>query len=184
MNNNSEVRLFIAINFDEPNKDAIYHIMERLKSYTLQGSYTCKENLHLTLVFIGEVPVSKIDSIKACINQVKSKPFTITIGGIGRFKRSGGDIYWIGVEKNSSLLSIYKQLCDQLISLGFDIENREYKPHLTIARRVTISNDFDETKFSESVPNMDVLVQNIFLMKSERIKGKLTYTPIYQKDLF
>lgn len=183
MDDNSKVRLFIAINFDEATKNAIYNTMKRLQSYTEQGSYTYKENLHLTLVFIGELPVSKIDTIKACMDQIKSEPFTITIGGIGRFKRRGGDIYWIGVKKNPSLLSLYKQLCERLISSGFDIEDREYKPHLTIARRVIVSDDFCEAQFSKSVPNMDILVQNIYLMKSERIKGKLTYTPIYQKKL-
>lgn len=183
MNDNSEARLFIAINFDEPTKDAIYKAVERLKPYTLQASYTHKENLHLTLVFIGEVPISKIESITVCMDRVKSKPFTIRIGGIGRFKRRGGDIYWIGVEKNPSLLSIHSQLYTHLISSGFAIEAREYKPHLTIARRVIVRDDFNEAQFSTSVPNVDVLVQDIYLMKSERIRGKLTYTPIYRKIL-
>lgn len=177
------MRLFISINFNEEIKDAVYEVLEKLKADTVKGSFTYRENLHLTLVFIGEVPISQIDAIKTAMDRVKSEPFSIKLKDIGHFKRDDENIYWIGVEKNSKLIRIYKQLCDELTRLGFAIEKREYKPHLTLGRRVVVVDGFNEEKFSASVPAMEMVVENISLMKSERINGKLTYTEIYRKKL-
>ena len=184
MNRNDEnIRLFIAINFDEAIKDVVYDISKRLKAYCKKGSFTYRENLHLTIVFIGEVAVHRVDAIKAVMDRVTSEPFTLKLKGIGCFKRRGGDIYWIGIEENPDLIRIYTQLYEGLTKIGFAIEKREYKPHLTLARRVVVKNDFNKSQFSESILPVKMTVDDIALMKSERIEGKLTYTQIYKKDL-
>jgi len=176
------MRLFIAINFDDQMKNRLHEITQKLKSVSIQGNFTRKENFHLTVVFIGET--NKINTVKQIMDKICAEPFDITIGILGKFQRSGGDIYWVGVENNEYLSAIYKQLAEELASAGFNIEKRSFKPHLTLGREVILSEKFDEKAFSNTISPMTIRVERISLMKSERINGVLTYTEVYGKELY
>lgn len=177
------MRLFIAINFNEEIKDKLCNIMQRLKQSASSGNFTHRENLHLTVVFIGEVPPEKINSVKAAMDKLYGEPFMLSINGLGYFKRDEGNIYWIGVEKNDTLSSINNQLSAELTKAGFTIEKREFKPHLTLGRKVILDNNFYSNEFAKCIPAMTMKADKISLMKSERINGKLTYTEIYSNKL-
>ena len=71
------MRLFIAINFDDKIKDELCLLTDELKNYSVSGNFTRRENLHLTLVFIGETPSNKITSIKSAIDNIQQQPFDI-----------------------------------------------------------------------------------------------------------
>lgn len=175
------MRLFIAVNFTENIKDELCRIEEKLKENSVRGSFTVRENLHLTLVFIGET--SKINDIRQAMDEVNEERFVLDIKGFGKFKRDSGDIYWVGVEKTERLLSLYRQLTDNLSQKGFKPENRDYTPHLTLGREVVMKDGFQINDFIKAVPKLSMGVERISLMKSERINGKLTYTEIYSKQL-
>jgi 2'-5' RNA ligase len=174
------MRLFIAVNFSDQIKNHLYEISQRLKNASVQGNFTRRENFHLTVVFIGET--TKISSVKQAMNRVSAEPFRLTLGGLGKFHRRGGDIYWIGVEHNISLTKVYNQLCGELAGAGFAVEKRGFKPHLTLGRKVILNDSFDKNQFSMTIPPMSMEVVRISLMKSERINEKLTYTEIYTKE--
>jgi len=173
------MRLFLAINFTEEVKNQLCSAISLLKENALQGNFTRRENLHLTLVFIGET--TKVNEVKRAMNLIHMDPFRLKVGGLGRFQRDGGDLYWIGVEKNSILSVIYSQAYAELTKAGFRLENRDYKPHLTLGREVVLNNDFDLNTFEKAVPEMSMEVEKISLMKSERINGVLTYTEISKR---
>lgn len=177
------MRLFIAINFTDEIKNNLCNVMENLKENTLRGRLTRQENLHLTLVFLGEIEPGKVKDIKKIIEKTTMKRFPIKLSGFGWFKRSSGNICWIGVDKNKPLTELYKQLCDGLLKNGFKIEQREYKPHITLSRDTVLKENFDKQEFAKTIPNMEMVVDKISLMKSEQIKGKLTYTEVYSVNL-
>ena len=173
------MRLFIAINFTEEVKNQLCNAIGHLKEYAVQGNFTRRENLHLTLVFIGET--TKVDEVKRAVDFVQMEPFTLKIGGLGEFRRDGGDIYWVGVEKNGILSKIYSQLYAELTKAGFQLENRDFKPHLTLGREVILQDGVDHTAFEKAIPEMSMKVEKISLMKSERVNGALSYTEIYKR---
>jgi 2'-5' RNA ligase len=175
------MRLFIAINLDDSIKEELLMIMSRLKKLSRQGSYTLAENLHLTLIFLGEIQESEINKIKAAMDDTKAAPFQLQFSGLGNFKRKEGDIYWVGVNRNKILDDIHRQLFNNLDQAGFHLEKRPFKPHLTIARRVITRQEFDMADFSQKILPMKMETSKISLMKSERINGKLTYTEIHAK---
>lgn len=175
------MRLFIAINFNEELKSSIEGTIEALKKCAKKGNFTKRENLHLTLVFIGES--SRLEDIRQAMDKVDEDGFNLSVKGMGRFRRTGGDIYWLGLEKNSTLQNIYNWLYTALTSAGFQLESREYTPHLTLGREVVLDKDFDIKSFENTLPQMSMGVRSISLMKSERIKGSLVYTSIYDKKL-
>lgn len=174
------LRLFIAINFSEELKTKIETIIQGLKSHAQKGNFTKRENIHLTLVFIGET--TKADDVKVCIEGLKVSPFTMTLGGLGYFPRDNGSIYWLGVEKNETLTSVHQQLTEALIKMGLDMERRPYKPHLTLGREVIINKSLKYRDFEKKIEPMSMEITSVSLMKSERINGKLIYTEIFHKE--
>lgn len=177
------MRLFIALNFNKEILDSLWNIRESLKSYSLQGNFTRRENFHLTLVFLGEIAPSRIDSIKKVMKDISVERFTLSISGLGCFKRNGGDIYWLGVEKSNTLTELHNGLYRGLREAGFIIEQRDFRPHLTLGREIRLNGDFKREVFAEQLPVLSQEVEKISLMKSERISGKLTYTEVFGKYL-
>ncbi len=175
------MRLFIAINFEEEIKNRLCEAIGYLRENSLQGNFTGRENLHLTLVFIGET--QREEEIRRAMDAVRAEPFALKIGGLGLFKRQGGDLYWMGVEAGSTLTAVYSQLYDELSRSGFRLESRAYKPHLTLGREVVLQDGFDRGAFDKAFPQMTVQAEKISLMKSERIGGRLVYTEIYARRL-
>ena len=77
------MRLFLAVNFDRPMKDALVGIQNEWYDHGVRGSYTSEENLHLTLAFIGEYPDPQ--PVLDALAGVSFTPFPITLEGVGRF---------------------------------------------------------------------------------------------------
>jgi len=179
------MRLFIAINFTPEIKTNLLKIIQQIKQNSVGGNFTLKDNLHVTIAFIGESNALK-DIQKAmnmAIEQSTVKPFTLSIEGLGKFNRREGDIYWAGIKNNPLLSQLNKAIVEELRNSGFTIESKEYKPHLTLGRKVVLNDAFDIKEFEKTIPPMEMNVNRVSLMKSERIGGKLVYTEIYHCDL-
>jgi 2'-5' RNA ligase len=137
--------------------------------------YSADENLHLTLAFIGEVSPKKLDKIKAIMDTVTFEPFGAAIERVGRFKRNGGDIWWAGLREDKPLMDLQREVEYKLAICGFEMDGRDYHPHITLGREVvTDSKPWTVEPFGETVSYID-------LMLSERVEGKLTYTSIYRR---
>lgn len=180
------MRLFTAITFDEETKDKIYKVEERLRQLSKKGSFTARENLHLTLNFIGET--ERLELVKQAMirvtDSISRRGFILNISGFGRFKRREGDIYWLGIEKEPILCSLQRRLATELKEAGFyDIDDTNYTPHLTLGRRVLPITNFNARDFEAGIEPVSMRVEKISLMKSERPDGKLTYTEIYSIPL-
>lgn len=177
------MRLFTAILFNEEIKDYLTEAIQELKKRSVKGNFTSRENLHLTLVFLGEVSEDRLDAVRSAINRVHGEPFRLVLSGFGKFRKNGRDIHWAGLGKSEALLAIQKQLAAELEKAGFSLEDRAYSPHLTLGRQVRLA-DPDEMIYRSVRPvKPEMEVSRISLMKSERIDGKLVYTEIYEKDL-
>ena len=172
------MRLFIAIELSEEMKKEIIRSQRILKSDMEEGRLTQKENLHITVVFLGEVAENRIGLIKETMNRIQESPFLLQMKGLGRFSKKGGDLWYREVSLDSALLRIYDILSRELKRNGFQIEDRRFSPHITIARQV-------KCKKKQEISFTDVMqpVDSLSLMKSEQIKGKMVYTPIYKKIL-
>ncbi len=177
--NEPQLRLFTAINFPDDVKRRIVNVQRDLKTISSSGRFSDEANLHLTLVFLGETPLTRVDNIKRAMEAVNTGSFTITLEGMGRFKRDGGDIIWISVKPSPALSNMHKQLSTALATEGFVVEKREYKPHLTLAREAVLRGDLNEV----DMPTIEVSVDRISLMKSEHIRGRLVYTEVFHKSL-
>jgi 2'-5' RNA ligase len=94
------------------------------------------QNMHLTIKFLGDIPVSMVDAIYEEMKKIRFSSFKIEIRGLGAFpKLNYPRIIWAGIKRGSELLEdIFSQLEYRLMSLGFKKEYKGFSPHLTIAR--------------------------------------------------
>lgn len=175
------LRLFIAINFEEHIKDKLIDLLEEIKEFSSQGKFVNKEHMHLTLEFLGEVDSDKISLIKEAMEKITTNPFTMELSEIGYFKRNDGYIYWIGIKDESVLLKLQSKLHDELLNKGFSLETRKYTPHLTIGRKVIMNETFNPDNFLNSIEALKIKIDKIHLMKSENLNGKLLHSIIHTK---
>jgi len=171
------MRLFIAVNFPTDIKAIIAQCRDSLKQAAWQGNFSLDANLHLTLVFLGECDVVQTNIVKAVMDEARFEAFTLILDKVGRFKRYGGDTWWIGLKENRALSDLQAALTGRLIQKGLMLENRLYSPHVTIGREIKLRPGID----TPDIPQVDFPIVSIELMKSERINGKLTYTPVHSK---
>lgn len=172
------MRLFYAVNFDDIVKKRLSDIQNALRAQATRGNFTLVDNLHLTLAFIGEVTQDRSGPLRQIAETLKITPFELKLQGLGRFRRDGGDILWVGIEENKSLASIYNKLGGQIAEAGFTVEKRKFTPHLTLIREARLRPEFDLTAFSGQLEPIVTSISKISLMKSERSQGRLTYTEI------
>lgn len=177
------MRTFIAINFNQDVKNRLLSIEKSLKSMSEKGRFTSRDNLHMTLIFLGEIAEDRVKLAQLCVKNITAPKFLMVVNRLGRFKRPDGDIYWVGIETNTILSSIYNQLYNNLSSYDFYIKDSEYVPHLTLARDYVIKDEEALKKYKEEFEKINIQVESIQLMKSEMIDNKLTYTVLYTKDL-
>ena len=170
------MRLFVAVNFSDETRAKLVALRDELRQKAASGRFSAPENIHLTLAFLGERDAEQTARAKAAIDAVNfPAPFAVAFDHIGRFRRNGSDIWWAGIRENKQLLSLYQDLTDKLTAAGFVFEKRRYSPHVTLAREVVTNEPPREIEpFSETVTAIE-------LMKSEHIRGKLTYTAIHEK---
>lgn len=176
------MRLFIAINFTDELLDKLNDAICNVKDIAERGNFSRRENLHITLAFLGEVEPNDVTLIKKCMDNVAADSFDVSINGFGKFSRNGSDIYWIGIKKSPELSKLHGELNKELAKEGFATETRDFKPHLTIGRQVVC--DFGRAEqIINDLGTMKHKVTKMSLMLSERINGKLIYTEIYSKEL-
>ena len=168
------MRLFIAINFDEETKDRIVAVQERLH-LTAGGNFSHRENLHLTLAFLGELDNARAETVCRIMKTLDVPEMELEFSEVGCFRRDRGDIWWIGIKKHPQLFSLQKELTDKLRRFGFDIEERRFTPHITLCRETISAGRIEK---DELLPQkFTAKVSSVQLMLSQRINGRLTYTP-------
>lgn len=175
------MRLFIALGFSEENKDQLYSVTKQLRGQALQGNTTKKENLHLTLAFIGEVPNPVYKKTCAVMDVLTAEPFEMVFDRFGKFNQQEGTLYWIGSGKNPALESLQKKLITALKQNQIPVDEKTFRPHITLGRRMVMEDGFSEAAFGEKLVPIRQKVTSVSLMKSERIGGKLVYTEVYKR---
>ncbi len=173
------MRLFVAVNFDKDTVEHLYKGAETLRENSLSANISRRENLHLTLAFIGEVTSAK-NAINA-LSSIDVKPFTLTLQGYGEFGK--GSICFAKTKPCPELLTLAEKVRKKLTAKGIRIDTKPFKPHITLARQLEPTLQFDKGIMNKVLSTREVQIKEISLMRSDRIKGRLTYTELYKKTL-
>lgn len=124
-------RLFFALWPDEGTRERLATVAED----DIKGRWISGENLHVTLAFLGSVD----KHVRACAehvaSQVRASSFTLHLDEIGYWRKPR--ILWVGASQvPSPLVQLLRGLNEGLSTCGFESERREYRAHVTLARKV------------------------------------------------
>ena len=177
------MRLFLALELPERSGDKFFASLERVRSASLSGNFTRRENLHLTLVFLGEQPEERLGDVREAMDSIPLSPVTLTIGTLERFRNRDGDTLVRLAEKESNLMTLQASLEEALRRRGFSVEERAYRPHLTIGRKVSLRSGVTLDDLNPEIPPLTARIGKMTLFRSHRVDGVLTYTPLYSRCL-
>lgn len=142
-------RLFAAVPVPDSIRKTIAAKQQRWQTLAPFRKWTHPDDLHITLVFIGQTEPTQIPSLIHHIRLAASgqPPFTLSLHSIGSFGRpQKPSILWIGVEGDLDRLNrLQRELHNNISQLGFPLDQRPYSPHLTVARQYTGSAPFEST---------------------------------------
>lgn len=133
-------RIFIAIELPVAVRRRLIEHIDRLRRPLphARASWVRKENLHLTLKFLGDIPVTKVEALAQAAQRAAGEvePFEIVVGGCGAFPPRGQPrVLWIGIKDSAGQLELLRTaLEDECAQAGFPREERAFHPHLTLAR--------------------------------------------------
>jgi RNA 2',3'-cyclic 3'-phosphodiesterase len=132
-----KVRAFVALRMSAQVEDALAGFVEKLRGLSNGIGWTPRANLHLTLRFLGDrVPAEKLERIDSALEQTAATaaPFAIVIRGTGVFPNpTRPRVIWVGLQSNC-LIQLAARVENAAVNAGFEPEQRDYTPHLTIGR--------------------------------------------------
>ena len=94
-----------------------------------------RDNLHLTLTFIGEINEAVAEDIDEALESIRAPRFSLKLQGTGSFATRGEpSTLWAGVANNPPLHHLKDKIDRSLQKYGFAFDKRKYAPHVTLAR--------------------------------------------------
>ncbi len=135
----ARLRTFIAVDLGKAIRDRCAALQENLERTGADVKWVEVENLHVSLLFLGEVDEREITQICRAVNDVcvERPAFAMSVETVGCFPNPRRPrVVWVGVgEGREDLVALHDALEPPLLKLGcYRRENRQYTPHITLGR--------------------------------------------------
>jgi len=184
-----QIRSFIAVELPDEVKAALVQLLDQLKTgKQLPVKWVNPYGIHLTLKFLGNIAVNKINEITGAIEKATEgiSPFRLEVKDLGvfpNFKRVR--VVWVGVSGEVAQLSQLQQRIESnLALLGFAPESRPFTPHLTLARVREQASPDEQQNFGQLIASArfemiySFNVDSINLMRSQLTREGAIYSRI------
>jgi RNA 2',3'-cyclic 3'-phosphodiesterase len=124
------IRLFVALALP----DAVARGLAMLESGVPGARWSTREQLHLTLRFIGEADGRDAADIDDALSTISSPQFTLELKGVGEFGGKHPHALWAGVRDAKPVVHLQRKIEAVLQRIGLPAEERKFIPHVTLAR--------------------------------------------------
>jgi 2'-5' RNA ligase len=194
------MRLFVALDIDDPIRERIARFVEGVRNFAPDGRWAKEESLHVTLKFIGEQAESSVDRIKEALAATAGRSTQVGFRGYGFFPTpNSARVFWIGMEAGPELAALAAEVDAKLTPLGIAKEERNFTPHLTLARSSRASgapgrrkedgprrtfHRLQEKLSALPAPDFGSMTAHEFFLYQSRLSPKgSTYTKLARFDL-
>jgi 2'-5' RNA ligase len=130
-------RLFVAIELPADVRDDAERAIVGLRGEAPELEWTRPECRHVTMKFLGDVEPDRVDTIRSTMEQVARahRPFSLCLAHVGAFPNfRKARVVWLGVEFEPRLELLQHDLEIAASGIGFELEGRAFRPHVTLAR--------------------------------------------------
>jgi 2'-5' RNA ligase len=190
----SVIRAFIAIDLSADIQhrldDVVHNYKTQLNNIPIR--WVAASNIHLTLIFLGDVSLSNLNILTDMIDTEISghHQFDISVGGSGAFPNIRQPrIVWVGVEAPPELTAIRNGIESTISRLGYIREERAFSPHLTLGRVSRNATSQDVKVISKVLEANRVgflgatCVEKVYLYRSDLQPTGAVYTQIFSSSL-
>ncbi|QLG49986.1 RNA 2',3'-cyclic phosphodiesterase [Natrinema halophilum] len=132
-------RLFVSVDLPDEFAEPIADLQTDLEGAS-GLSFTDPEQAHITMKFLGDVDADRLPALEreleAAVDDADVAPFTVRYGGLGVFPSFEYiTVVWMGVEHGGEQLAkLFEAIENRTTVMGFDAENHDFTPHVTLAR--------------------------------------------------
>ncbi|MFW1676319.1 RNA 2',3'-cyclic phosphodiesterase [Pontibacter sp. JAM-7] len=159
------MRLFTAIDLPRRLSEQLNPLLP--SGYDTDMRWSLPEQMHITLVFIGEVAPDQFDPLLTAIAEIEFEPFQLICSGVGHFP-SG--IVWLGIEANEGLQRLQQKLHHCIDQQGFHVGRRRYRPHITLGRCQSLSPELMTQLASNLAAFKAPFSVDQFVLKSSQLR--------------
>ncbi|MGA7676633.1 MAG: RNA 2',3'-cyclic phosphodiesterase [Rhizomicrobium sp.] len=124
------MRLFVALALP----DDVAQSLLALQSGVPGARWQTRDQLHLTLRFIGEVDGRDAAAIDDALATISAPAFSVELKGVGSFGGKHPHALWAGVAANEALLHLQRKIESVLQRIGLEADGRKYTPHVSLAK--------------------------------------------------
>jgi 2'-5' RNA ligase len=184
------VRLFLAINLPPAVRLEVEAATTGLRNAAPDLSWVDEPRLHLTLKFLGEQPEERVEPIRDAIAVVagRHRELVVALEGVGAFPNfRRARVVWLGVAQDPRLELLHHEVEVAFERLGFEVEGRPFRPHVTLAR---VKHALPEDRLrllaraaKRTTYQTDFIVRSIDLMESKPGLRGSTYTTLVSAAL-
>ena len=182
-------RVFVAINLPEEVKKELFLYSEKWPE--LPAKWTEKDNLHITLEFLGALTDEEVGEVCVTVKDVATRhgSFSLNLTQIlyGPPKKMPPKMVWAQGEKSEELAELREDLENSLTEkIRFVPENRIFAPHITLARISAFGfkaiEPEERPEINETI-DLPFTVESIEVMESEMHRGGPVYTVLESHQL-
>jgi 2'-5' RNA ligase len=129
------MRLFVALTLP----DEIAAPLTLLQGGVPGARWQSRDQLHLTLRFIGETDGRDASAIDDALSTIAASTFSLQLKGVGEFGGKRPHSLWAGVAASEPLLHLQRKIEAALQRVGQPPDPRKFTPHVTLARLTAAS---------------------------------------------
>jgi RNA 2',3'-cyclic 3'-phosphodiesterase len=122
------LRLFAAL----PVPDTVAVQIGRVQRGLAGAKWSPRENLHVTLRFMGDVNERQAEDVDAALGEIRVAPFDLELASVGFFGGDEPHAIWLGLKASPILLNLQKQCERACRKAGLLPDPRAFTPHVTI----------------------------------------------------
>lgn len=187
----SRVRTFIGLDLGKQLRARVVSLQEKLAQGGCDIKWVEPANLHVTLLFLGEVDDRDLISVCRTV-QAGAKPiapFSMSVNGVGGFPNLRRPrVVWAGIGHGApDLVGLHDALEPPLLELGcYRREERQYTPHITLGRAMPdkpIDSLAAELAKLQNWQGGDTLITEVQVMSSELRSNGPTYAVLSRAKL-
>jgi 2'-5' RNA ligase len=131
-------RTFLGFALSSEQIDRATELQESLARHGAGVNWVSADNLHVTLLFLGDVDDRELYTVcRVTENVCKSTPsFPLSLRGLGAFPNlRRPKVVWVGIDEPEPLYTLHEHLTVELqTAIDYRQEERGYTPHLTLGR--------------------------------------------------
>ncbi|NDR57490.1 RNA 2',3'-cyclic phosphodiesterase [Aliiruegeria sabulilitoris] len=124
------MRCFLAITPPDPVLDRLEMLSARLPV----GRTPPRENLHLTLAFLDEVPEMQARDLHLALSEISHPAVEVTFAGLDLFGGAKPEILHAAVRPEPGIVHLHDKVQQAARQSGLALKRTRFRPHVTLAR--------------------------------------------------